>query len=630
LQSEVIPQVDVDNIFCLGNGRMAAYESGADMIQLFGPPYSSPSLLQMQLKNNDITVESNREPGTAIWIHTLRQEEEVIGSITDFVDSKLPCLIRKFDLKKEIEFSLSLNEKVNVIDNSSLYKNENMYDVLLIESPRGIPFYNDYPMTFKQYLQIAAKGNAEILEKDSKSYQVKINLGESYLYFVGGPLYPECITNSKAAIIETSYEILLSRTSKWWNDFTSRRIDFSKTLSSSLPEREKLLQTIDDVAINIKTQQAVEGGVLAGHNYHMGYIRDQYGVARCLLALGYFKEAKTLLSYYWNIWKQKGKLHNAQGLGIDAFHVHENDEVEITGSLIIQSFDYLKKSNDVQFVKEIFPMLTWAWNSQEKNLVKGMLPFNGDETYIAGGVYPRDALNNGSAEATMLFITGGKQYLSFAEENNLLDKQTLANNKKVLEETVNSYRENFFDNNELATNNPSREEGLELPQFRHGVCEGGGESCEFFCWTQKTETNRYLCPVCYVSLSLPEVVPQKYYLQSVSLMPLYINSYLFSEKELKEMVDGIINYYKVTHKFPSRPGGDITVGYDYGLLLYNLVKLNYSEKIEIYKKMMSVLDESGAWVEYYKDGKPKGTRYRPWESSINLEAAILFGQSFGR
>jgi hypothetical protein len=29
-----------------------------------------------------------------------------------------------------------------------------------------------------------------------------------------------------------------------------------------------------------------------------------------------------------------------------------------------------------------------------------------------------------------------------------------------------------------------------------------------------------------------------------------------------------------------------------------------------------------AWVEYYEDGKPFNTRCRPWESGINLEAAI--------
>ena len=94
------------------------------------------------------------------------------------------------------------------------------------------------------------------------------------------------------------------------------------------------------------------------------------------------------------------------------------------------------------------------------------------------------------------------------------------------------------------------------------------------------------------------------------------------------MVDGIVSYYHNTGKLPSRPDGDITVGYDYGLLLYNLVRLDNFSKEEIYEKMLSLLDDTGSWVEYYDNGKATGTRYRPWESSINLEAAILFAERF--
>lgn len=36
----------------------------------------------------------------------------------------------------------------------------------------------------------------------------------------------------------------------------------------------------------IRSQQSSEGSVLAGIIYHMGYVRDQYGVSRALLALG--------------------------------------------------------------------------------------------------------------------------------------------------------------------------------------------------------------------------------------------------------------------------------------------------------------------------------------------------------
>lgn len=37
---------------------------------------------------------------------------------------------------------------------------------------------------------------------------------------------------------------------------------------------------------------------------------------------------------------------------------------------------------------------------------------------------------------------------------------------------------------------------------------------------------------------------------------------------------------------------------------------------------LGLLDSTGAWVEYYRDGKPQGTRCRPWESAINLLACL--------
>ena len=40
--------------------------------------------------------------------------------------------------------------------------------------------------------------------------------------------------------------------------------------------------------------------------------------------------------------------------------------------------------------------------AQKKHLVLDMLPLNGDETHVTGGLLPGSALNDGSAEATML------------------------------------------------------------------------------------------------------------------------------------------------------------------------------------------------------------------------------------
>jgi hypothetical protein len=65
-----------------------------------------------------------------------------------------------------------------------------------------------------------------------------------------------------------------------------------------------------------------------------------------------------------------------------------------------------------------------------------------------------------------------------------------------------------------------------------------------------------------------------------------------------------------------------TVGYDYGFLLTALSELHVKEASLVYDKTLSVVDQEGSWSEYYLNDRPSGTRCRPWESAINLEALI--------
>ena len=41
------------------------------------------------------------------------------------------------------------------------------------------------------------------------------------------------------------------------------------------------------------------------------------------------------------------------------------------------------------------------------------------------------------------------------------------------------------------------------------------------------------------------------------------------------------------------------MGYDFGLLLYNLAYLDDPLKEEVLKVMLDIVDGTGAWVEYY-------------------------------
>lgn len=600
------------SVHCLGNGRLCVYAQGPDIIQVFGPTYSTTTIGAITLRQPGVTCQSRRVMGAAIWQHRIESQGQSVAVITDFVDSQQPAFIRQVEATAPLEFAFHPEPGLRTAAN----------DGLLVETPIGKPSvpFGRYPIPFAFFHQFAWQGNVEAVSNETDNATLfRFSPGLSTLYVTGGPGLAECVGHMQA-IRSTDYAASLARTKAWWADFTAQGNDFAAGLPPGVPMRERLLQVVDDVAVLIKAQQASDGGILAGYPYHLGYVRDQYGTHRGLVALGHEEMSRDILGFYYNVFKAYGQIHNAQAFGIPGlFHVHENDDVEITGYITLQAFDYLARSADIPFLREIFPMLDWAYTVQQRHFINNMLPFNGDETYVAGGILPRSALNDGSAEATMLFIDTGRLLLEFAQKQALWTDDRLAAEQQTLERVRNAYRENFWRDGRLITNNPARaQEPAALPAVRHGVCE----ACITVQWTLRTENARYVCLDCMNKPPLPTIAPTVYTLQSVGLTPLYFRSALFNQEELRPQVEAIVQAYQATGKLPSRPDSDVAVGYDYGLLLHALTELEHPMAREFYEKTLQLADATGAWAEYYRDHQPTGTRCRPWESAINIEALL--------
>ncbi len=627
-------------VHALGNGKMVVYETGPQITTIYPGPYTTPSLYKLLLEDEQtLHVQSVREPGTAIWTHALTSDKGAIGSMTDFVDADMPCMVRQLDLEEGICFRLELLPGLQILQQKSETGGS-----LMIRMDPGEIIYQYYVYPRPLYHQISWEGHAsvELSEENPDVLYIHVQPGKTDLFFVGGPEYADVVENASKAE-ELGYSGLIGQTRKWWTEFTASRHDFESVFPADLPERDKLLQTIDEVSVMIRTQQAEEGAVMAGYPYPLGYVRDQYGVSRGYLALGYYQEARNILKFYWDIWEKTGELHCAQGIGVDGiFHIHENDEVESPGYLILQAFDLLEKTGDQAFIRSIFPMLEWCWEVQKRHLAGNMLPFNGDETYVAGGILPRSALNDGSSEATMLFIDGGEQLLDWIKKENLWKASRVKSEQALLKEVRNTFRDNFWTHEGLITNNPRRTEHLELPMFRHGVCERGGSNCLVYRtsgfggidWTQRDENGRYQCMNCLAEGPLPPAETKIYRLVSVSLTPLYFHSLLFEAAELKPVVEGIYASFKKSGVLTSRTTTTETdvsqrsVGYDYGLVLYGMIRTRTKGQQEIYQLTLDIVDETGAWSEYYLGETPSGTRCRPWESAINLEALIEFAKNY--
>lgn len=626
---------ELHDIYSMGTGKLCAYGREGNIYQIFGNPYSGPSMLGMLYAEGtrEMEVESSRIPRTAIWNHTLSDNGALAARITDMVSYSGSSLVRKIKAKKTVCFDFGACFEARYMKHvDAMHFEEVSLDGFTsawkVTIDPGVPFYSRYESKggYSYYLATKGKASVESYDADRKMMLIKAGKGTGYIYVISASMEKEGVASdlddNARTIAGTSWRKLFRECRKCWYEYSrpQAKLDFS---ALDRNEGKKLSEAVDDIGTLLKSQQDKDGGVLAGVVYHMVYVRDHYGVSRSFLALGHTDEARKVLEFYFSIWQKYGLIHNAQAAGWEGiFHPHENDDTEITGYLIVQAFDYYEKSGDAEFIRKILPMLEWAAKAQQACIVDGMLPFNGDETYIAGGVIPRSVMFHGSAEATLLFIEGGRKLLDFVTGNNLWSEEQVASLKGDIDNCTELYRSNFFADGKFYINNPSREEKIEFPQTRPGVCLYPGY-LEHYPVTYHFKGSLYFCEECMkrdmTGIEIPEI--KRYSIPSAKLFPFYIDAQLFTEEEKAGMLQEVIDLYQSTGKISSQ---NTILGYDYGMFLYALVKSGNPLADEVYEKMMAQRDSTGAWVEYYVEGVPSGCPCRPWESGINIEAAITY------
>ena len=634
-------------VHAVGNGKIVAYGQGPDLINFFGPPYSSPNILTIEtLCDEEITDEIKRESGTAIWNHSVSDSEGEILKFSEFIDSEFPVYFRNFNVARtspsaiyaqnlDSEKMFNLNRgtgascnvsfKIKPHSGNSFQESGSISGAWLLITHAGEDIFH-YPTTLMAFHWIIPLGNCEITKDKDGNLIFKCLDGKSSLAIVGdnsfatGLPIAEKIASENIRTEGTPSLQYLNHTRMYWNSFTEKREKLTDSFDKLSDEDKNI---IDNVATLIKAQQSDDGGAMAGHNYPLAYVRDQYGVAKGMLALGMVEEAKQALQFRKDKFNTFGNLQNAESMGTDcARHVHENDEVEQTGYIILQARDYFNKSNDVEFIKSLLPMLEWCWKVQLQHLAGGSLPFNGDETYVAGGFFPRSGLLHGSADSTLVFIEGGKWLADWAFKNGLWEKNYADEQLEIIDETRISWRQLFFDKNKIYANAPEREKFITPQRFRHGICEN---KCPWFGWTQRTENGRYQCPICFGKEILPPEIPGKLEVNSVSLLPPFIESDILSEKELTEVINHVLEQANPNGHIPTIPGGKGCVGYDPGFLLFALAKLNHPATDKSKQRLIDMLDDSGAWTEYYDENdkfKKRNCRCRPWESGMNAAAIV--------
>ena len=608
---------DDGSIHAMGNGRMLVYGQGPHLIHVWGPPYTSTDLVSLRVSGPP-TLESvsSRERKGPIWHHRLLDGGTDVGEMTDGVDCQLPCLIRRIHTRVPLRFNLHLTDTLPLenVPPSTRYAGRLS---LLSVHPIGSP---EYPRRFYSVapnaVQVVFSGKAT-LEGDPTAdgvWTVVCAPGESEILIAGGPEYPECLEHTEAALSLGS-EALFARTRQHWAAFLAE----VNLPAPTGPLGASIALAAEDTALIIASQQSEQGAVVAGHRFCLAYVRDQYGVSRALLALGLHRRARAILDFYWRIFQREGIVHNAQSIGPHTrFHVHENDDVEMTGWLMIQAFDYLEATGDDAFIREISPMLMWCAEAQGQHIVKGMLPFNGDETYVAGSILPRSALDDGSAEATLLYMAGVRRFNAWCSRHGYGNPEVLAQRCGLVDDVARQYRENFFDGPRLRVNNPRRATLAKRPRFRHGVCQGASSPlCKFLDWLELAPDGRYACPVCFPLLKTVSSESKRIFIPSVATTPDFIGFPVANPDEQAAMLDAAMAPFTDSAGGIRLPGTNFC-GYELGFLLYALAEHHDPRCPAVAARLLEMRDPTGSWVEYYIGNKGISTRCRPWESAINL------------
>lgn len=605
-------------VHAFGNGHIIGYCRGADIFELLCPNYSAPSMCGIYTtdKNNYKTV---RHSLSDIYTHTSES-----GSICDVVLPGKPIFLRR--ITGTASFVIKIPAYASVCDVSAYYGRI----TLQIKIKQGTPVYNTYPAPCFINCALILRGITDYIMNGN---DINVSVSDGYIIAAGGKTYPEFIDNMQYSCSLDFDKVKAERESDW-KAFFGKTINFD-FLPENIPMRSELLNTIESVKIADRVQQDASGGEIAGYPYHLGYVRDNYGVMRGMLALGMYDEAERILLYFNNEFKHTGCVANAQGLGFFGIkHIHENDCSEITGYLLLMLSDILRHipaEKHYSLTAETLPMLEWAIKEQCSGVIDGMLPFNGDETYIAGGILPRNVINHGSSEATLLFIEGSKRLFCIIDRLGLSFNGDRKYYESKVAECERLYRRNFIFNGSLITNNPNREinNPADMPRFRHGVCEG---YCGHFGWNERMHS-LYLCPDCQMKEIESGIFPQPnhniYNLKPVLLMPVFINSNIINISDIKKGIGEAADTFDKEGTLPSHPDGSRCLGYDYGLLLGALNSIGGYEKTaeKLYCLALSVTDETCIWSEYYENNIPSGTLYRPWESSINIEALIKYAKT---
>ena len=603
-------------LFFIGNGRVAMGGEGADIRQLFAPCYSIPGVMTLRLADASVSPRNHRVRGTAGYLTKLLEDDRPIGEITDYTHPTLPVFIRRLRLDRPVDFLL--DSPFRTVCTDALYGDR--AHAHLFEIPDGTVVFSKSKTDKETFCQALFSPNCVVREN-----AVTFPEGESYLLFVGGDdglcgtdSFANCMELSNVMLSADLDEIYRDFSAHWQRIFASVRVD--RDALKLVSDSDELIEAVVSALV---TQTSAEGGVIAGAFYHLAYGRDMYGVFRAYMALGLYDHARRMIDYMCGVFREKGYMPNASGMGMSCSHRHENDNAEQTGYYLLELLDYAEETEDPDFLRDRMDYALYLLDAQEGELQNGMLPFNGDETYIAGGIFPRSGIDHGSMEATALYIGAATRLLDACERYGLLDEEKITSHRHPLKMAKSLFVENFTEGDTVYINNPHRAATGNTPAYRHGVCH----RCQWMTNLLRAPEGGYLCASCYGQAPAP-VDSNRYSTDCALWMSVFTGCCMLPEHIIRTALDRTLR--RLRDNGFGKTVSENTVGYELGVILYTLAEYLPPSALSAYSDLLDelLLDRlpGSVWVEYYKNGDPNlaSCPYRPWESGMNFVSILKY------
>ena len=137
----------VSGTHAIGNGRVCVYAKDADLTGIFGPTYSSPTLLTATLETPLLALEAATVRQSDVWAISLRGEGGA-GRICDFVSPKGNLFVRQFDTGTPLRFRVELLPETRAYRESHLWAEavpmRRASSAWRISVAEGVPFYSAY------------------------------------------------------------------------------------------------------------------------------------------------------------------------------------------------------------------------------------------------------------------------------------------------------------------------------------------------------------------------------------------------------------------------------------------------------------------------------------------------------